>query len=45
MGTSLKDQYASTPLYGSNASAVEAMYEQYLGDPASVPTAWQEYFE
>jgi len=45
MGTSLKDQYASTPLYGSNASAVEAMYEQYLGDPASVPAAWREYFE
>ena len=44
MGTSLKDQYASTLLYGSNASAVEAMYEQYLGDPASVPTAWQYYF-
>jgi len=45
MGTSLKDQYASTPLYGSNASAVEAMYEQYLGDPTSVPKAWQRYFE
>jgi 2-oxoglutarate dehydrogenase E1 component len=45
MGTSLKDQYASTPLYGSNASAVEAMYEQYLGNPESVPRAWREYFE
>jgi 2-oxoglutarate dehydrogenase E1 component len=44
MGNSLKDQYASTPLYGSNASAVEAMYEQYLGDPESVPEAWREYF-
>jgi len=33
MGSSLKDQYASTPLFGSNASAVEAMYEQYLNDP------------
>ncbi len=45
MGSSLKDQYASTPLYGSNASAVEAMYEQYLGNPKSVPTGWREYFE
>ena len=45
MGTSLKDQYASTPLFGSNASAVEAMYEDYLGDPTSVPAAWREYFE
>jgi 2-oxoglutarate dehydrogenase E1 component len=45
MGSSLKDQYASTPLFGSNASAVEAMYEQYLSDPGSVPKAWREYFE
>jgi 2-oxoglutarate dehydrogenase E1 component len=45
MGSSLKDQYASTPLFGSNASAVEALYEQYLHDPASVPPAWREYFE
>jgi len=45
MGSSLKDQYASTPLFGSNASAVEAMYEQYLDDPKSVPAGWREYFE
>jgi len=45
MGSSLKDQYASTPLFGSNASAVEALYEQYLGDPGSVPAVWREYFE
>jgi 2-oxoglutarate dehydrogenase E1 component len=45
MGTSLKDQYASTPLFGSNASAVEAMYEQFLADPGSVPDAWRHYFE
>ena len=45
MGSSLKDQYASTPLFGSNASAVEAMYEQYLSDPGSVPQAWRQYFE
>jgi 2-oxoglutarate dehydrogenase E1 component len=45
MASSLKDQYASTPLFGSNASAVEAMYEQFLADPASVPQAWRGYFE
>ena len=45
MASSLKDQYASTPLFGSNASAVESMYEQYLADPASVPEAWRSYFE
>jgi 2-oxoglutarate dehydrogenase E1 component len=44
MGSSLKDQYASTPLFGSNASAVEALYEQYLSDPAAVPPAWRDYF-
>ncbi len=45
MGSSLKDQYASTPLFGSNASAVESLYEKYLGDPGSVPAVWREYFE
>jgi len=45
MGSSLKDQYATTPLFGSNASAVEALYEQYLADSAAVPAAWREYFE
>ena len=45
MGSSLKEQYATTPLFGSNASAVEALYEQYLKDPGSVPPAWRGYFE
>jgi 2-oxoglutarate dehydrogenase E1 component len=45
MGSSLKDQYAETPLFGSNASAVESLYEQYLADPESVPAAWRAYFE
>jgi 2-oxoglutarate dehydrogenase E1 component len=45
MSDSLKEKYASTPLYGSNASAVEALYEQYLGDPSAVPAAWRGYFE
>jgi 2-oxoglutarate dehydrogenase E1 component len=44
MSNSLKDQYASTPLFGGNAAAVEALYEQYLQEPASVPQAWRDYF-
>ena len=45
MSESLKDRYATTPLFGSNAPAVEAMYEQYLREPGSVPQAWRDYFE
>ncbi len=45
MSNSLKDQYASTPLFGGNASAVEALYEQYLADAGSVPDEWRNYFE
>ncbi|MGH8264133.1 MAG: 2-oxoglutarate dehydrogenase E1 subunit family protein, partial [Steroidobacteraceae bacterium] len=44
MPLSLKDQYASTPLAGSNASYVEALYEQYLSDPQSVPPDWRRFF-
>ena len=44
MSQSLKDQYASTPLFGSNAPAVEAMYEQYLENPDSVSNGWRGYF-
>jgi len=45
MSDSLKEQYASTPLFGGNASAVEALYERYLGDPGSVPETWRDYFD
>ena len=44
MSNSLKEQYASSPLYGSNAAAVEAMYERYVEDPDSVPDGWRSYF-
>ncbi len=43
MSTSLKDRYISSPLYGSNAPAVEAMYEQYLKNPNSVSDGWRSY--
>ncbi|MDJ0814127.1 MAG: 2-oxoglutarate dehydrogenase E1 component [Woeseiaceae bacterium] len=45
MSDSLKEQYASTPLFAANATAVETLYEKYLEDPASVPDAWRQYFE
>lgn len=44
MSDSLKEQYATTPLFGSNAAAVEAMYEQYLDNPDSVSQGWRDYF-
>lgn len=44
MSKSLKEQYASTPLFGGNASAIEALYEQFLQDPESVPDTWRDYF-
>ncbi|NNF41186.1 MAG: 2-oxoglutarate dehydrogenase E1 component, partial [Woeseiaceae bacterium] len=45
MSNSLKEQLASTPLFGGNASAVERLYEQYLDDPNSVADGWRDYFE
>jgi len=44
MSNSLKEQLASTPLFGGNASAVERLYEQYLEKPDSVPDGWRDYF-
>jgi 2-oxoglutarate dehydrogenase E1 component len=44
MSNSLKEQLASTPLFGANASAVESLYEQFLEQPDSVPAGWREYF-
>jgi 2-oxoglutarate dehydrogenase E1 component len=45
MSNSFKEQLASTPLFGGNASAIERLYEQYLDAPASVPAGWRDYFE
>ena len=44
MSQSIKDQYASSALYGSNAAAVEALYEQYLENPDGVAEGWRRYF-
>jgi len=45
MSNSLKEQIASTPLFGGNATAVERLYEQYLDDPEAVPAGWRAYFD
>ena len=34
-----------TPLYGGNADFLDALYEQFLRDPASVEQRWRTYFE
>ncbi|NQV86145.1 MAG: 2-oxoglutarate dehydrogenase E1 component, partial [Woeseiaceae bacterium] len=45
MSNSHKERLASTPLFGSNAAAVEALYERYLEQPDSVTSGWREYFD
>ncbi len=35
----------STLFFGGNAPFVEELYENYLGDPASVPEEWRAYFD
>ncbi len=45
MSDTLKEQYASSPLFGGNAGAIEALYERFLEAPDSVPPAWRGYFE
>ena len=44
MSNSLKEQLASTPLFGANSSAVESLYEQFLERPETVPVSWRNYF-
>ncbi len=44
MSNSLKDQYASSPLFGGNAAAVEVLYEQFIADPDAVSEGWRRYF-
>ncbi|HSD74357.1 MAG TPA: 2-oxoglutarate dehydrogenase E1 component, partial [Steroidobacteraceae bacterium] len=45
MNDSLREQYASSLLYGGNAPYLEALYEQYLREPGSVAPEWRQYFD
>jgi 2-oxoglutarate dehydrogenase E1 component len=42
---SLEERYATTPLSAGNAPFVEAFYEQFLADPASVSPELRGWFE
>ena len=44
MVESIEQQLASTALFGGNADYVEASYEHFLADPASVSVGWREFF-
>ena len=44
MSNSLKDQYATSPLFGGNAAAIEALYEKFIENPDGVSAGWRRYF-
>jgi len=44
MSKSLEEQYATSPLFGGNATAVEALYEQFIENPDGVSEGWRRYF-
>ena len=44
MKQSLRDLYESSHLFGSNAPFIEARYESWLEDEASVPAEWARLF-
>ena len=45
MASTMKEFEANSYLSGSNAPFVEALYESYLADPASVPVEWRARFD
>ncbi len=45
MSKLLKHFQDSSALYGSNASFIENLYEQFLNDPESVGPSWQAHFK
>jgi 2-oxoglutarate dehydrogenase E1 component len=44
MSQSLRQIYASSPLFGGNAAYVEDLYASWVRDPASVPARWRQFF-
>src|SRR3972149_5674656 len=42
---SLNARWRSSTLADGNAAYLEGLYEQFLRDPASLPSAWRNYFE
>jgi 2-oxoglutarate dehydrogenase E1 component len=45
MSSDLQEQWASSYLSGGSMAYVDALYEDFLKDPRSVPADWQEAFE
>ncbi len=43
-GQTLGQIYASSPLFGGNATYVEELYARWLQDPAAVPARWRQFF-
>ena len=43
-GSSYRQFIESSSVQGANAAYIEAFYEQFLGDPESVPSDWRAYF-
>jgi 2-oxoglutarate dehydrogenase E1 component len=41
----MKDEFASSYLYGSNAPFIEEQYDLYLQDPEKVSPSWRAYFD
>ncbi len=44
MSQTLRQIYASSPLFGGNAEYVEELYASWLQDPSSVPGPWRQFF-
>ena len=41
----MREFQQSSLFFGANAPYIEALYEQYLADAASVPEAWRQHFD
>jgi 2-oxoglutarate dehydrogenase E1 component len=41
----MKQMLGNSYLFGANAPFIEALYEAYLKDPASVEPRWRDYFD
>ncbi len=41
----MREFQQSSSFFGANAPYIEALYEQYLADPASVAEAWRKHFD
>src|SRR5262245_9045602 len=45
MASVMQEMLGNSYLFGSNAPFIEALYEAYLKDPASIEPRWRDYFD